>query len=612
MRREFRRITLAALGLCPALAFAADAPPLPTLRVPPPAAEAPELVAIPHAAPAPRPVPVAAPMPALTVPALAPAHAAAKPVRQPRREGEDADLKLPEMPTGPTPMVPPAPAPAKPAAERVAPPPAAMPAPAVRPLPSAAPAAREVPRVDRIAPRIEISQTVPAEAKQTDVIPVELVVANRGPAAVEKLIVTVELPEGVDFVGGTPSPARNRDTLIWSLGQLPGGQERVLRYRATIKPGADLAEFAPVATARYDAALATPVRLMRPLLVVEVAAAAEAVVNGPVSFQIKIANKGNCPANNVVLRAPLPPELKHPYGPELENDLGSIEPGAQRTLTLPLTAVRAGRTVARLTVTADGAAPSVKEIPLDVRKIDFSIQAAVARTRVLNRPIEYQFTMANEGAAPTAEARVVAALPRGVSFVHASDPGVYDAALHQVSWSLGHLKPSERKLATLTGVANELGTQVCKASASANGIERVAECQTVVQGVAALQVGLLDTVDPLDVGGVTLYEIKLVNQGTAAQSNIVVRCLVPPELEAMDTRVVGADSRGPSAKDKIGAEIAFTPIAAMPPKGEAIFKIKARAKKAGDVRFRVEVSSDQHRRPIVKEEATRIFGDDGP
>ena len=85
----------------------------------------------------------------------------------------------------------------------------------------------------------------------------------------------------------------------------------------------------------------------------------------------------------------------------------------------------------------------------------------------------------------------------------------------------------------------------------------------------------------------------------------MVRCTLPPELE-----YVGA--QGPTKPEKLGADLVFAPIAGMEPKAEAIFKVKARAKKAGDARVRVEVSSDQHRRPIVKEEATRIYGDDGP
>ena len=42
-------------------------------------------------------------------------------------------------------------------------------------------------------------------------------------------------------------------------------------------------------------------------------------------------------------------------------------------------------------------------------------------------------------------------------------------------------------------------------------------------------------------------------------------------------------------------------------KGEAVFRVRVKATEAGDHKFKVQVSSDQIKTPITKEENTRFY-----
>jgi len=451
-------------------------------------------------------------------------------------------------------------------------------------------------------PAVELRQSMPGEVRFGQPIPVDLVVVNVGPVLVDKVIVTQDLPKGVDLLSASPMPARSADTLIWSLGEMEPRQSRSIKLKLGLRMGEAEPELRCNAKVKYESAVASIAKVYQPKLVVDTNTALNGVVNGKVRMEIKISNVGNTEAKSVLLRAPLPSELSHQFGPDLENDLGRLGPGESRLVPLTMTAVKAGKTVSKIMVSTEGAQPVEKVIPVEILQVHLGLAATSPKTRFLHRPNEYKFTVTNKGVAEATEAKLVASLPKGVSFVHASDGGTYDATKHEVVWAVGNVKPGETREITMTGVATELGEQMCKAMLAANGIQHDASCATMVQGVAAMQMEVVDTVDPLEVGGTTIYSIKVVNQGSAVQQNLQLTCICPPELQPLDTRA--------PVKHKIeGQKVVFDKVPVLEPRDEMIFKVKCKGLKPGDARFRVEAVSDQQTKPLVKEEATKVFGD---
>jgi hypothetical protein len=456
----------------------------------------------------------------------------------------------------------------------------------------------------RARPTVEVKQTMPEEIRIGEPFPVTMTIVNNGPVVAEQVVLTSNLPAEVEMLSAAPLPARNANTLIWPLGDLEPEQQRQIKLKLSLKAGIDAAALKIASRVRTETSLTTSAAIYQPKLVVELSAPSAAVVNGRSRVEIKVTNAGNTPARRVTLRAPLPVELSHPFGQELENEIGELKPGESRRIPLTVTAVKAGKTNAQFQIAADGVTPVAKDWSLEIRQVQLTLAAKAAKARYLNRPTEFQFAVANKGEVDAGDAKLVANLPRGVSYVHANGSGVYDAGKHQVVWSVGKLKPGEERELVLTGVAAEIGDQACRAVLSANGVEHESTCSTVVQGVAAMQVEVIDTADPLELGGVTIYSVRLVNQGTAKQTNIRVACQCSAEIKPIDTRA-------PSKHAIHEQNLTFEPIAEMAPKDSLIFKIKAKGAKPGDAKFRVEVSSDQQTTPISKDETTKVYGDEG-
>ena len=126
--------------------------------------------------------------------------------------------------------------------------------------------------------------------------------------------------------------------------------------------------------------------------------------------------------------------------------------------------------------------------------------------------------------------------------------------------------------------------------------------EIVVEGLAAIMFEVRDLEDPIEVGGETGYEIRVVNQGTKAATNVQVVVDLPPGL-----KVVSAEGE---AQHKVqDGRLVFEPIQQLAPKADTVYR-DSRSRPAS--RRSASHRPGQHRRPeqpIRREESTRVFGD---
>ena len=124
---------------------------------------------------------------------------------------------------------------------------------------------------------------------------------------------------------------------------------------------------------------------------------------------------------------------------------------------------------------------------------------------------------------------------------------------------------------------------------------------TNVQGVAALAMCATPDTNPVAVGCNVTYTITINNQGTAGDTNLVLKTTLPDELQYVS-------SDGPSKANVSGQTISFDAIPSLGPGEHATFKVTAKAVKANDVRFNAALSSDSLKAgPIESRQGTRIF-----
>jgi len=99
------------------------------------------------------------------------------------------------------------------------------------------------------------------------------------------------------------------------------------------------------------------------------------------------------------------------------------------------------------------------------------------------------------------------------------------------------------------------------------------------------------------------YVITVTNQGSAVGTNIVIVCTLPDE----QTLVSGT---GPTKGTVAGKLVTFAPIKALAPKAKTTYRVIVKGAKAGDVRFKVSLTSDQMTSPAGETESTHIYSDE--
>jgi uncharacterized repeat protein (TIGR01451 family) len=445
----------------------------------------------------------------------------------------------------------------------------------------------------------------------------ELIVKNAGTAPVAGVRVEDEIPAGAKYVGSDPPAELSGDHLAWSVGSLDAGAEKRISVR--VRPS-DEGEVRSRAVVTFSAAVEARTKVTRPRISVAVTGAELSKAGEEVVFQIKVTNSGSGPAQRMVVQAALSEGLSHPQGVKLEMEMANLPPGETRTVPLRVSAAKAGAQWCQVTVAAEGSQDSSAKASVNIVEPLLQItQTGPAKCLVRAEPT-YEITLSNPGTAATDPIALYAILPEGFEFVQASDNAAYSAPNRAVVWKLTGLAPSGTRPVTLKLRAAVAGDGSLRTIAqttpeqlvvgaggpgvAAKPAGRVLEAKTETaikaEGVAAVRFEVIDLDDPVEVGKEAVYEIRVMNQGTGACTNVQL-------VAAMAEGTEYKGSSGPTQVKAQGQHLVFDPIATLAAKGEAVYRVKVRGATAGDLRFRVQLTCDQVRTPVVKEESTRFY-----
>ena len=153
-----------------------------------------------------------------------------------------------------------------------------------------------------------------------------------------------------------------------------------------------------------------------------------------VPFRITVRNTGTAPARNVVVRDALPEGLRLVSTPEsahwdegsgtLSWQLGVIEPGGVRTVTVECLAVRPGKQCNRAIVTASGGLQAEAEYCTTVVAVPALLLEVVDTDDPLEVGAEttYEIRLVNQGTKPIAGVSLIVEAPEGMEFVAADAP----------------------------------------------------------------------------------------------------------------------------------------------------------------------------------------------
>ena len=452
------------------------------------------------------------------------------------------------------------------------------------------------------APQVTIEKIAPGAMQVGKPATFVTRVRNTGPVAATGLEVRDQVPHGAQLSATTPRASRGtRGELIWSLGTLDPGEEIAVEMQVT--PTLE-GEIGSVATVHFSAAASAKGIATKPELVLESSAPSEVLIGEGLKLSITLSNPGSGTATDVVLSERVPPGLRHAAGADLEYEVGVLKPGETRKLELDLVADRPGPVTNVIVARGDGNLRAEHRLDINVVAPQLDLAVDGPQRRFLEREAVYQVGVSNPGTAAARNVELVAHLPDGLEFISANNAGHYDSATRAVHWRLEELPVQETGVVKLVTMPVRPGDHSLRIrGTAAKGVEAESEQAVLIEGIAAILFEVRDVVDPVEVGGETVYEISVLNQGTKASSNVHVRVLLPPEMQPVA-------AEGPADHVIEGRQVAFEPLSRLAPKADTMYRVRARALEPGDLRVRVQVLTDEMRgAPVTKEESTRVYSD---
>jgi uncharacterized repeat protein (TIGR01451 family)/fimbrial isopeptide formation D2 family protein len=456
---------------------------------------------------------------------------------------------------------------------------------------------------------VTVTKTGPASAAVGETFAYEIVVSNpRSDLEAREITVTDTLQDCVEYVSATPEPSSvSGQTLKWNIGTIaPMGTARITLMVKAIKTCElkNTAEVTGEGGAVSSASTAATTMVTAAALKLEMTAPATVMTCDPVPYRLVVRNPGDAPAKGVKLVAELPAGVTTAAGEtKVEFPPFDLGPGETREFTIDARASGAGSFTNTATVSSGTLTDQASATTKVTACVLALVKKADRRDHKLGRPTTFTLTVNNTGDADAQNTMLEDTVPAGMQFVSATDGGVLQGAT--VVWNLGTIPAGGTKTVTLTLSANGAGAYTNTATARAYCCKDAsASDQVEYAGVAAILLEVVDAPDPIEVGGQTTYTIDVTNQGTAEDTNIVVGATLAEQQKLVSVDTAGAKGVQHTAS---GQTVKFAAVPVLKAGERISYKIVVEATAVGDVRFAVELKTDQLTTTVNETESTNQY-----
>jgi uncharacterized repeat protein (TIGR01451 family) len=427
----------------------------------------------------------------------------------------------------------------------------------------------------------------------------------------EDVTIHQSAPETFEVIDSTPplqgagagASGGSRGDDVWRLGLLAPGQTTVI---------------SAVGLTEAEGALDTCIRVtFTPVLCTTVAVAAPAlrlVKSAPEAWSLcelipityTLTNAGAEPTDAITVRDPLPEGFVGPEGTgDIVVRMEPIAPGESREERVLIRATRAGELAGRAVATTgtgdevlSGRTRTIVQQPV------LALDISGPRAEYTNAAMAYTFAVTNSGNAAAADTRIQVRLDPEVEIL---DPPGLSIGDGFAIVPLDPIAPGATGRGVLTVVRRTPGmvriaAEVLAPCARAADGKRAAAATfaSTVLGTTSLQLEVTDNPDPVRVGAEAVYEITVVNQGSAPDGNIQLVATLPQGLQLIE-------AIGPTDAQAGANLVRFAALQELAPGDSVTWYIRATALAAGDVRLGVEVTSRGLSKPLSENEPTRIY-----
>jgi uncharacterized repeat protein (TIGR01451 family) len=465
------------------------------------------------------------------------------------------------------------------------------------------------PTGDRATSVVFIEKSIPSQTQVGHPFDFITRVTNLTDALVKNVVVYGMLPDNYDvtssdpgILGGPTEVTLTEDRVHWNIGDLDPRATKVITVSGSATSQEELEFCCTEVTYDYDPALCMTAPVVQPELQITKQAPSEVMICDTIQYRIVVSNIGTGAAQNVQINDPLPSGLSTVSGEHsVIRDIGTLNEGESREITVDVKADRTGTfdNVASAVASGDLSANSNSTSTLITQPV-LTLTKTGPERRFIGRNITYNLRVTNEGNAPAVNTSLDDCIALNTTMVSASDGA--SISNRTALWDMGTLQPHESREVSVTVVADSMGEAKNMAVASAECADAAtAELITIIGGIPAILLEVIDLADPIELGGTETYEIRVTNQGTATDSNISIVC----RLESGTMEFISSD--GPTTSSAVGGTVTFAHLPSLAPKETATWRVNVRAVGEGDVRFGVVLHTDQLTRDVTETESTNFY-----
>lgn len=464
---------------------------------------------------------------------------------------------------------------------------------------------------------VTIRKTVPDEIVMGQTMSYTIRMQNTSGGDLRGLIIREELPEGFQFESSEPQPTSQEGRLLtYRFGNIADEAAGEIRITGTPQQMGDLQA---CTTYELDRGVCAAFTVVNPSLRLTKAGPEMASVCTPVEYVYTLTNDGDTAAEGVTLYDQLPEGmmLAEGDGRTLEQEIGTIEPGqtVERRVAVKASEPREFQSYA----VANSELIEVKSKPVATTFVAPDIRLNVnagSPVTYIGESARFEVRVTNNGDVPADRVLLASAVEGGqVTRVYGArneegqvqaggiEPGEGGEAV------IGTLQPGDSRTLFVDVVAEEPGPielgAVAQAVCRDSGTELArAEdtAQLQVRAVAALQLEVVDSQDPVQIGQETAYEVTVINEGQAPDTNVRVTAELPEGLSFVR-------AEGDTEVSADGRSITMAPVETLEAGQSATWYVFATAEQgAGGQKFSVQLESENTDASIQEDEPTRLYG----
>lgn len=399
------------------------------------------------------------------------------------------------------------------------------------------------------------------------------------------------------YQSSDPAPSSHKEgTLVWDLGDLEAQETKSITVKGSPTQGGRISD---CVTVNYTPRACIEVEVVDPKLQLIQTGPKTVIQCDPIPITLTVKNNGTGIARNVMVEEKLPNGLKTLDGKSvIVARAGDLKPGEAKTVKVSLKAADVGKYNMQAQANAQGNLKSSAAYAVTVVNPKLVMTKTGPEKRFAGRFANYEITVTNEGDGQAKNLVITDEIPTGATFVSATDGGKLSNG--KVTWNLGSLAPDASQKVSLRVKLDKIGTVENKAVAKAECASASAKCITQVNGIAAILLEVVDLDDPIELDESETYVISVTNQGSAIGTNIRIVATLPAEMEYIS-------STGPTQASVSGKVVTFAPLPRLAPKAKVQFKVDIKGVKTGDLRFHVQLKSDQMTTPVMETESTHVY-----